>query len=81
MANETALAQGLLDDTWSPRVRRDVNFTGALWEYVVSFVIFHIECMMFLLKIEYHRVPTGRIRAWIYSLDKVIIGEDIRLLF
>lgn len=81
MANETALAQGLLDDTWSPMVRRDVNFTGALWEYVVSFVIFHIECMMFLLKIEYHRVPTGRIRAWIYSLDKVIIGEDIRLLF
>jgi hypothetical protein len=36
MANETALAQGLLDDTWSPMVRRDVNYTGALWEYVVS---------------------------------------------
>jgi hypothetical protein len=36
MANETTLAQSLLDDTWSPMVRRDVNYTGALWEYVVS---------------------------------------------
>lgn len=36
MANETALAQELLEDTWGPMVRRDANYTGAFWEYLVS---------------------------------------------
>jgi hypothetical protein len=35
-AGETELAQGLLDDGWSPMVRRDSNYTGGYWEYVVS---------------------------------------------
>ncbi|KAH8685358.1 Six-hairpin glycosidase-like protein [Tricladium varicosporioides] len=33
-AGETQLAQELLDDCWSPMVRRDSNYTGAYWEYV-----------------------------------------------
>lgn len=36
MANETTLAQSLLDNTWGPMVRKDVNYTRALWEYVVG---------------------------------------------
>lgn len=32
----TVLAQELLDNTYSPMVRRDVNYTGGYWEYVVS---------------------------------------------
>lgn len=35
-AGETELAQDLLDATWLPMVRRDSNFTGAYWEYIVS---------------------------------------------
>jgi hypothetical protein len=34
-AGETEFAQQLLDDCWSPMVRRDANYTGAYWEYVV----------------------------------------------
>ncbi|KAF7556572.1 hypothetical protein G7Z17_g1309 [Cylindrodendrum hubeiense] len=32
--NQTELSQELLDNTWGPMVRRDVNYTGAYWEYV-----------------------------------------------
>lgn len=36
IANETALAQELLEATWAPMVRRDSNYTGGYWEYIVS---------------------------------------------
>jgi hypothetical protein len=36
IVNETNLAQGLLDALYTPMVRRDRNYTGAYWEYVVS---------------------------------------------
>lgn len=35
-ANQTELAQNLVDATYGPMVRRDSNYTGAYWEYVVS---------------------------------------------
>lgn len=36
VANETGLAQELLDATYAPMVRRDANYTGAYWEYIVG---------------------------------------------
>jgi len=35
VANQTSLAQDLLDRTWAPMVRRDVNYTSGYWEYIV----------------------------------------------
>ena len=35
-ANETELAQGLVDATYAPEMRRDSNCTGVQWKYMVS---------------------------------------------
>jgi hypothetical protein len=56
MANETDLAQRLLDDAWSPMVRKDANYTGALWEDVVCFLryfhyYFDVDFPVYLLTI------------------------------
>lgn len=31
-----ALAPELLDDTWGSMVRRDINYAGGCWEYVLN---------------------------------------------
>jgi hypothetical protein len=52
--SQTELAQDLLDATWSPMVRRDSNYTGAYWEYVVSrTALIHLYCFHVIMIIEH----------------------------
>jgi len=46
VAKQTKLAQDLLDASWAPMVRRDANYTGGYWEYVVrtEFTVHEICC-------------------------------------
>lgn len=37
VSNRAELAQELLDATWDPMARRDRNYTGGYWKYIVSF--------------------------------------------
>jgi len=54
-ADETELAQDLLDATWGPMVRRDSNYTGAYWEYVVGAAVSSISHRCVLTLTEYRR--------------------------
>jgi hypothetical protein len=77
-AGQTELAQDLLDATWSPMVRRNSNFTGGYWEYVVSRTALPlVSCIAVIID---NRAPMARIPDLISLPVKATSGVATRLL-
>lgn len=89
MENQVALAQELLDDTWGPMVRRDINYTGGYWEDVVSTKLDGVASHSFtetgavplILNHAPDRTQMASVQALIFSQRIVTSGVVIQTVF